>query len=64
MSEQQVEFQSEAENKRPSLAQEFVGFLVHNKKWWLAPIVLCLALLTFLTFVAGTGVTPFMYVLW
>ncbi len=61
MSEQQSDFQSESEDKRPSLAQEFVGFLLHNKKWWLAPIVVCLALLTFLAFFAGSGAAPFIY---
>ena len=31
--------------ERQSLAQEFWGFIVHNKAWWMTPIILVLALM-------------------
>ncbi len=49
--------------KRPSLVSEFVYFLKANKKWWLIPILLVIAILALLTFFAGTGAAPFIYTL-
>ena len=43
--------------------QEFWSYLRHSRKWWLAPIILLLLLLTGLTFVAGSGAAPFIYAL-
>jgi hypothetical protein len=42
---------------------EFVGFLLHNKKWWLTPIILVLLFLGLLLVVGGTGAAPFIYTL-
>lgn len=57
------EFESLAQEKRPSLLSEFVYFLKDNKKWWLIPILLVIAILALLTFFAGTGAAPFIYTL-
>ena len=57
------EFASLAKDKRPSLVSEFVYFLKENKKWWLIPILLVIAILAMLTFFAGTGAAPFIYTL-
>ena len=32
-------------NERRGLAREFVDFIVHNKAWWMTPILLVLALM-------------------
>jgi hypothetical protein len=56
-----VEFEKEAQEKAPSLLQEFILFLADNKKWWLLPIVAVLAAVGLLAAFAGTGAAPFIY---
>ena len=56
-------FSREAEAATPGLLREFWDFLRHNKKWWLAPIVIILALFGLLIVLAGTGAAPFIYTL-
>lgn len=51
------------QKRAPSLTTEFVHFLVHNKKWWLAPIVLALGIVGLFAVLAGTGAAPFIYTL-
>jgi hypothetical protein len=53
----------QAEQKSPSLAAEFLAFILHNKKWWLIPILSMLLLLGFIAFLSGTGAAPFLYTL-
>ncbi len=45
----------------PSLWTEFLDFLAHNKKWWLMPILIVLALFGLLIALAGTSAAPFIY---
>lgn len=42
---------------------ELVGFMSHNKKWWLTPIIVMLLLLGVLIVIGGTGAAPFIYTL-
>ncbi len=42
---------------------ELWGFLRHNKKWWLIPILVVLLIFGLLILLAGTGVAPFIYTL-
>jgi uncharacterized protein YdaL len=59
------DFQQQAEQAAPGLVSEFIDFVLHNKKWWMIPIVaslLILGLLVFLMSGAG-GVAPFIYTL-
>ena len=60
-SQQASEFQAEARGKRTSLVREFWDFLKHNKKWWLAPIILVFLLVSGLVVLAATGAGPFIY---
>lgn len=47
-----------------SILAEFLQFLKANKKWWLIPIVLMLALLGILIiFAQSSAVAPFIYTL-
>ncbi len=48
---------------RRSLAGEFVDFLRYNRKWWLVPIVVCLALLSVIIVVGSSPAAPFIYTL-
>jgi hypothetical protein len=52
-----------SEKKSPGLAAEFLAFLLHNKKWWLAPIIIFLLFLGILAVLGGTGAAPFIYTL-
>jgi hypothetical protein len=52
-----------SEKKSSGLAAEFLAFLLHNKKWWLAPIIIFLLLLGILAILGGTGAAPFIYTL-
>ena len=48
--------------ERQSLAQEFWGFIVHNKAWWMTPIIIVLALMVaFILFAETSPVLPFIY---
>ena len=54
-------FASQAEEQAPSIVAEFIEFLVYNKKWWLAPIIIVLLLLGIFVFLLGTPLAPFIY---
>jgi hypothetical protein len=54
-------FQQLSQQKRNSLAGEFVDFLKHNKKWWLLPILLILLGLGLLVLLSSSAVAPFIY---
>ena len=45
------------------LVAEYWQFLKENKKWWLIPILLSIALLGGLVVLGGTGAAPFIYTL-
>ena len=49
--------------KRVGLVEEFVEFLMDNKKWWMIPIVVMFALLGVLFMFSGTAAAPFIYTL-
>ena len=57
------EFVKESESRQPWILVEFFDFLVHNKKWWLTPIVLVLLFLSFFVLMTNTALGPFIYVL-
>jgi len=47
--------------KDPSFLQELSEFLRENRKWWLTPIVVVIALLGVLIALGGTSAAPFIY---
>ena len=57
------EFEREAKSRRGGLTSELWGFLKHNKKWWLLPILVVLLLFGLLVILGGTGAAPFIYTL-
>ena len=57
------QFEEAAEGKQLSLAEEFLLFVVENKKWWLIPILLVLGLFGLLIALGSTGAAPFIYTL-
>lgn len=59
---------SSAEPRLPDaprgLAAEFVDFIVHEKIWWMTPIVVVLlAMVAFILFAEASPVLPFIYAL-
>jgi Family of unknown function (DUF5989) len=50
-----------ARAKRIGLARELYDFLVENRKWWLAPIVIAVLLLGLLVLLGGSAAAPFIY---
>jgi hypothetical protein len=51
------------EQKRSNVVAEFWGLLRHNKKWWLAPIIIVSLLVGALLVLFGTPVAPLIYTL-
>ena len=58
------EFARQAEENAPGLLAEFADFLLHNKKWWLTPIILVLLAMGVLVVLSGTAAAPFIYTFW
>ena len=59
--QQAADFERRADEAQPGLIAEFVDFLLHNKKWWLTPIILVLVLFGVLVILGGSGMMPFIY---
>jgi hypothetical protein len=53
----------QARQSQRGIVSEFVDFLLHNKKWWLTPIIMVLLLMGLLLVLGGTGAAPFIYTL-
>jgi hypothetical protein len=61
---QNQSFQEMAQDTQsPGIVTEFWQFLVHNKKWWLLPILLAMLLLGGFVLLSATGAAPFIYTL-
>lgn len=54
-------FLAQADQRDQSLLAEFLEFLVHNKKWWLAPIIIGLVIFGLLILFGGSAFAPFIY---
>ena len=50
-----------AAQKDAGLVRELLSFLAHEKKWWLAPILLVLLLLGLFMLLSSSAVAPFIY---
>ena len=63
-SEKRDEFSKIAEDvEDQSIIREFFEFLATNKKWWLAPIVIVMLLMSALVLLTNSPVAPFIYTL-
>ena len=57
------DFAAQSAEARTGLVGEFVDFLKHNKKWWLAPIIITILFLGLVVMMGGTAAAPFIYTL-
>ena len=57
------DFERQAGAAQQGIVREFLDFLLHNKKWWLAPIIVMLLILGLIAILGGTGAAPFIYTL-
>jgi len=55
--------QAASEQTRRGFFSELWGFMKHNKKWWLLPLLMALLILGALILLSGTGLAPFIYTL-
>lgn len=55
------EFSKLAEGGSPGTFREFFDFLATNKKWWLTPIIIVLALVGLLIVAGSSASAPFIY---
>ena len=58
------DFASLADEDEMGLMAEFWDFIIHNKKWWLTPIILVMLAMGALIVLSGTAAAPFIYTLW
>jgi hypothetical protein len=58
---QREAFEKAGKEGSSSLPSEFWRFLMHNKKFWLLPIILFLLLMGVLMILGGTAIGPFIY---
>jgi hypothetical protein len=56
-----AEFARAGRQNRPGLVAEFLLFLKENKKYWLIPPLLALALVGLVVMLGGTAAAPFIY---
>lgn len=61
--QQETAFENASHEKQLTLVQEFVAFVIENRKWWLIPILVVLGLVGFLVALGATGAAPFIYTL-
>lgn len=57
------DFSRQADTATPSLVREFVAFLRHNKKWWLAPLILVMLMFGVILLMSSSVAAPFIYTL-
>ncbi|MDG2207778.1 MAG: DUF5989 family protein [Pirellulales bacterium] len=57
------DFSRQAQGGQVGFFAEFWDFLLHNKKWWITPIVIVLLFFGVLVMLSGTAVAPFIYTL-
>ncbi|MDG1872929.1 MAG: DUF5989 family protein [Mariniblastus sp.] len=55
-------FEFQSQSRPPGIVSEFFDFLIHNKKWWLTPIILILMLFSVFIILTNTAIGPFIYI--
>ena len=58
------DFEHQAEQENIGFFREFWDFLCYEKKWWLAPIIVVLLIISGLLIFGATPAGMFIYTLW
>ncbi len=58
-----IEFEQEANKKPDSLLEEFGYLIRHERKWWLIPLLLSIAVIGLAVMLTSSSVAPFIYTL-
>lgn len=61
--EHREELVEKAARGQSGVLSDWFQFLRETKKWWLAPILVCMLLFGVLVFLSGTAAAPFIYTL-
>lgn len=61
--DQEKKFREASEEKSVSLGREIFEMLRHNKKYWMIPIIITLALFALFLILGSTAAAPFIYTL-
>ncbi|HEX2054576.1 MAG TPA: DUF5989 family protein [Actinomycetota bacterium] len=56
-----TEFEQAASGRRRGMASELSSFVWRNKRWWMIPMILVLALLGLVMLLGSTGAGAFIY---
>ena len=56
-------FRSHAQSAQPGLLSELAEFMIHNKRWWLVPMMAVLLVLGLMIVVTNTAIVPGIYML-
>lgn len=56
-----TDFAQQATQDSPGIVSEFLQFLGENKKWWLMPILVSVALIAALVALSTSAVAPLIY---
>ena len=51
-------------DENPGILKEFFEFLREEKKWWIAPLLVALAVMAVIAALAGSAAAPFIYSLY
>jgi hypothetical protein len=49
------------DERNVGLLRELAELIVHNKKWWLAPVILALLVIAALAVLGSSALAPFIY---
>jgi hypothetical protein len=49
------------DDRNVGLARELLELILHNKKWWLAPIIVVLLVIGVLAVLGSSALAPFLY---
>ncbi len=54
-------FERQADRPNPGVLAELWDLVIHNKKWWLIPVIAVLLLIGVLVVLGSTAAAPFIY---
>ncbi|USO00441.1 MAG: hypothetical protein H6810_01060 [Phycisphaeraceae bacterium] len=53
--------EQDGDDQNVGLARELIELILHNKKWWLVPVILALLVIGLLAVLGSSALAPFIY---